>query len=493
MALPPDMQHTGASNPVPLAGALDGSKYVANPVGGNPGQGQSPSAMLQQMWQQAGGQNYQQLPTGQAGQQMQDYWNQFGGGSFTPRPTGQGSQQVNQAWQQAGGATYNPVAAGQAGQQVTDMWNSMGGGSYTPGNRTSLESMFGNVGANQQNFDPTVDIVNQTMGGILNPGNAYIDSARRAGMEQAAARGGLNSSIGAGASQRAAVDASMPMFQSAMGLTGQREQQAWQGRESELARALQQQGMKADMIARREQQDFQGAQSDLDRALQRTGQAMSLEQAREQYNFQGTQADLDRAQQRAGQATSLDQARDQMNFQGQQSAFDRALTMAGQAMSLDQAREQFNFQGNQADLDRAAQRARDALNLTSQREGMAFQGQQAGLDRIQNVNNQMLQQELRERQSRLDSALAKDLRQDQTAQQDWLASQDYTRRFNGSLAMMPIESALGMQNALLQFAASDPEVFTPQVLSGMTNFFQGNMTSMLQQYFPNMVRPGSTS
>lgn len=334
MALPPDMQHYGASNPVPLAGALDGSNYVANPVGGNPGQGQAPSAMVQQMWQQAGGQG------------------------------------------------------------------------YNPANRPSLESMFGNVGSNQQNYDPTVDIVNQTMGGILNPGNAYINSARRAGLEQAAARGGLNSSIGAGASQRAAIDASMPMFQSAMNLTGQREQQTWQGRESELARALQQQGLKADMAARREQQDFQGVQSD---------------------------------------------------------------------------------------QDRAAQRARDALNLTSQREGMAFQGQQAGLDRIQGVNNQMLQQELRERQSRLDSALAKDLRQDQTAQQDWLASQDYTRRFNGSLAMMPIESALGMQNALLQFAASDPEVFTPQVLSGMTNFFQGNMVSMLQQYFPNMIRPGSTS
>lgn len=380
MATPPMYTTTAATSPVPLSGAINGNQFVAQPTQGQQGPG--------------------------AGQVVNDLWQQSGGGNFTPFNTNQGSQQVE------------------------NYWNQMGGGNYQAGPRSSLDALFGNLGVNQQIFDPTTQIVNNTMAGILNPSNPYIESARRAGLEQVAARGGLNSSIGAGAAQRAAIDSAMPMFQQAMGLTGQREQQTWQGRENELARALQQQGMRADATLQREQQDFQGRQSDLDRALTRTGQALSLDQAREQYNFQGTQADL----------------------------------------------------------DRAAQRARDALGLQSQREQLGFQGQQAGLDRVQQVNNQLLQQQLRERQTQLDFENTRALQGDRVAQENWLADQNYTRQFNGNLAMLPISNALQMSQAIMNYAMENPEVYSPEVISGLNNFFTGNMVSILQQYFPNATR-----
>lgn len=50
---------------------------------------------------------------------------------------------------------------------------------------------------------------------MLAPGSSYIQNARQRGMEQAATRGGINSSIAAGASERAAIDAALPLVQQA--------------------------------------------------------------------------------------------------------------------------------------------------------------------------------------------------------------------------------------------------------------------------------------
>ena len=51
---------------------------------------------------------------------------------------------------------------------------------------------------------------------VLSSGSPYIENARRRGMETAAARGGINSSIAAGASERAALEAAMPLVQQGM-------------------------------------------------------------------------------------------------------------------------------------------------------------------------------------------------------------------------------------------------------------------------------------
>ena len=76
----------------------------------------------------------------------------------------------------------------------------------------------------QGSFTTPLDDVNynQRLGGSLeyfmDPNSAYIQNARQRGMEQAAVRGGVNSSIAAGASERAALDAAVPLAQSSAGM-----------------------------------------------------------------------------------------------------------------------------------------------------------------------------------------------------------------------------------------------------------------------------------
>lgn len=48
---------------------------------------------------------------------------------------------------------------------------------------------------------------------VLGSNSPYIQNARRRGLETAAARGGINSSIAAGASERSAIEGAMPLVQ----------------------------------------------------------------------------------------------------------------------------------------------------------------------------------------------------------------------------------------------------------------------------------------
>ena len=62
-----------------------------------------------------------------------------------------------------------------------------------------------------QNLQNPNDIVKGTLESFLDPNSSYIQNARQRGMEVAATRGGVNSSIAAGASERAAIDAAAPL------------------------------------------------------------------------------------------------------------------------------------------------------------------------------------------------------------------------------------------------------------------------------------------
>lgn len=64
-----------------------------------------------------------------------------------------------------------------------------------------------------RNVTPNELVANQLQG-LLSNESDYIKNARLRGAEYAASRGNLNSSIGAGASQRAALEAAMPIAQS---------------------------------------------------------------------------------------------------------------------------------------------------------------------------------------------------------------------------------------------------------------------------------------
>ena len=66
---------------------------------------------------------------------------------------------------------------------------------------------------------------------------------------------------------------------------------------------------------------------------------------------------------------------------------------------------------------------------------------------------------------------------------NWLAGMNFNREFQGQLAMAPLNSSLNMLESLNQFALQDPELYTPTVMSGFTNFFNKNMGDMMSRYF----------
>lgn len=83
----------------------------------------------------------------------------------------------------------------------------------------ALNNYFTTTQMPQQQAAPTfasgAETVRGNLESMLAPGSTYIDNARRRGIEQAATRGGVNSSIAAGASERAAIEAATPLAQTA--------------------------------------------------------------------------------------------------------------------------------------------------------------------------------------------------------------------------------------------------------------------------------------
>lgn len=65
--------------------------------------------------------------------------------------------------------------------------------------------------------------------------------------------------------------------------------------------------------------------------------------------------------------------------------------------------------------------------------------------------------------------------------EDWLAQQDFGRSLFGER----FSSSLEMLERIQQYGLEDPELYTPEVLSGFTNFFQQTMNDMLRRYFTN--------
>lgn len=125
-------------------------------------------------------------------------------------------------------------------------------------------------------------------------------------------------------------------------------------------------------------------------------------------------------------------------------------------------------------------------SLTRQREQLGFQGEQAALDRLQGVNNRILEAEIASRNAQLDFQFRRTLQGDAALQQDWLSSQNFTREFNAQLATLPLTNAASLSNLIAQYALENPEVYTPEVISGMQSFFTGSLIATLQQYFPNL-------
>lgn len=106
-----------------------------------------------------------------------------------------------------------PVAAPAQAQAPAYMQNTLPLEQFTmatPGYQGSFTTPLDGVNYNQR-MDNSLEY-------FMDPNSAYIQNARQRGMEQAAIRGGINSSIAAGASERAALDAATPLAQAAAGM-----------------------------------------------------------------------------------------------------------------------------------------------------------------------------------------------------------------------------------------------------------------------------------
>lgn len=107
--------------------------------------------------------------------------------------------------------------------------------------------------------DPVAQ-VQDTLNAFESAGSAYMTNAARRGLEVAAARGLGNSSIAAGASQRAALESVQPFVQQAVQTQQQRENMDFQRTQNAINQAL-------DLQKTREGTAFQGEQAQLDRDL----------------------------------------------------------------------------------------------------------------------------------------------------------------------------------------------------------------------------------
>lgn len=216
-----------------------------------------------------------------------------------------------------------------------------------------------------------------------------------------------------------------------------------------------------------------------------------------------TRSAIEAAQPILNEIMGLNNAREGMRFTGGENAAQRQLQADMQAQGL-------NFEGQQNQLQReltanlqqqgwgfeAAQaEAQRQLQAMLSREGLAFQGEQAQLNRTQDVNNMMLNSELglrnmaassfyNQQNAQQDFNFRRALQSDSVAQQDWLTNQNFSREFNAGLAMLPIQNASQLHNYMMQAALEQPEVFTPEILSGFSNFFNNQFLAQMQMYFP---------
>lgn len=119
-----------------------------------------------------------------------------------------------------------------------------------------------------------------------------------------------------------------------------------------------------------------------------------------------------------------------------------------------------------ASLEAAVPLVSEALGLQRQREQFAFQGEQNQLERNRDYTQAQLQ--------------------------DWMNSRTFNREFYGALSMMPINSAYQLNSMIQSYALENPDIYTADVISGMSNFFTQNFSQVLSTYFPNIYGSGAT-
>lgn len=72
---------------------------------------------------------------------------------------------------------------------------------------------------------------------------------------------------------------------------------------------------------------------------------------------------------------------------------------------------------------------------------------------------------------------------EQYASQEWLQSNQFNREFAGTMALLPIKNSMDSLNLIMSYGLENPDVFTPEVVSGLSNFFTQNMRDIMSNYY----------
>ena len=353
------------------------------------------------------------------------------------------------------------------------------------------------------------------MNDLLSNEGSYITNARRRGLEAANSRGLLNSSMAAGISQRSALDAAQPIFSEIMGLNNQREAQDFNA-------MMQSRNQTFDLTSNRENKQFQRDMAGMQMAGQFAGmdrQAV-IDHAQQQLALAGQlegqarEAALAQSRDAFSAAQAMEMQRSQNGFAGAQASLDRTQSVNNALLSGELNERQMGLgsyydqqqailgAGLNQQLQSDATAQQDWLTGRQMEQGNFYNQQQATLDA--NLKSQLqrdatAQQDWltgrqmdqanynAQQQAILDADLRQQLQSDATTQQDWLSDRQFNREFNAALSTMAIGGAMDLNKSIMDYAAQNPEVYSPEIISGMTNFFQMNMTGLLQQYFPDLM------
>ena len=84
---------------------------------------------------------------------------------------------------------------------------------------------------------------------------------------------------------------------------------------------------------------------------------------------------------------------------------------------------------------------------------------------------------------REDNAFKGEMQSNQAFQQDWLNNNQFNRSFYAQMASIPMNSAAQLQQMMAQYALENPDVYTPNNMAGMSEFFNNNLQQIMAQYF----------
>lgn len=76
-----------------------------------------------------------------------------------------------------------------------------------------------------------------------------------------------------------------------------------------------------------------------------------------------------------------------------------------------------------------------------------------------------------------------DQNREQVQAENWMNQQNFSRALQGQLTGQVFTNSLNMLSAVQNYALEDPELYTPEVVSGLTNFFTKNMNNLLGKYY----------